>query len=88
MVVKRKPLEPFTIPASEVCPALIGNIVQFAWDFDSKVSAVVTGELRQISADGNDIHLNLTGAEESTGDLSEFSLAYGAPVTVNPAVVK
>lgn len=84
----KKPLQQFVIPASEVCPALIGNIVQFAWEFTSKVSAVITGELRQISADGNDIHLNLTGTDETTGDLSEFTLAYGAPLTVNPENTK
>lgn len=89
MVVKRKPLDPLIVPASELCPALIGSVVQFSWLFrHSQVSAVVTGELRQLSADGNEIHVNLTSPVEPTGDLSEFGLAYGEPVTVNPAVVK
>jgi hypothetical protein len=63
----------------------IGSTVRFNWRMRSGVHAVVTGELRQIYYTAADIILNLSsGADTDGGELSEFVLEPGTPITVNP----
>jgi hypothetical protein len=68
--------------ASSLCADDIGAIVVFSWAFPSGVVARVTGELRQVSHDGNGTAVDLTSPVDRDGGLEQFELPHTAAVTI------
>lgn len=63
-----------TIRAAQLCWDHIGSQVQFVWFYPhSNVRSTILGELRQLSWNGNEIYISVTG-DDSTGDIEEFTL--------------
>ncbi|AXH47421.1 hypothetical protein SEA_HANGMAN_57 [Mycobacterium phage Hangman] len=68
------------IRADELRPADIGQTIRFRqWDNNTEIARVLTGELRQLSANGGEIHICIgLGAE------TEETLFNDQPVTLRP----
>lgn len=68
--------------AEELHGQHLGREVEFGWHFPhSRVSATVIGELREVSHDGHDVTVWLTGQDAPAGAKTEFTLEPGRLVT-------
>ncbi|QQV92951.1 hypothetical protein SEA_MUDSLIDE_57 [Mycobacterium phage Mudslide] len=68
------------IRADELRPADIGQTIRFRqWDNNTEIARVLTGELRQLSANGGEIHICI-----GLGASTEETLFNDQPVTLRP----
>lgn len=80
---KRRTAIPNTYKFGDLHAGLIGSDVTFEWVYPhSGVEARLTGELRQIYHNGAETTVNITGRENSTGDLEEFTFDHSSVVDV------
>ncbi|AGU92072.1 hypothetical protein BANE1_57 [Mycobacterium phage Bane1] len=68
------------VNASELRPADIGQTIRFRqWDNNTEIARVLTGELRQLSANEREVYVRIgLGAE------TEETLGHDQPVTLRP----
>lgn len=61
----------------------IGTYIRFPWKSkEGQLHLIVTGELRQISYNSSEVHLNLVGISHEYGDLEEFTFPSGFAVEI------
>lgn len=74
-------MQPTALAANELTAAHIGNLIRFRVTRDDRETvAIVTGELRQLSANQAEVHVRLgIGAED------EHTLEHDATVILRPA---